>query len=85
MKTYDLLVKATIRLAGVEEENRHTLVGDHGFADEVVQIFFRDYHMHDFPKECLQELRMEFFDVEKEKRTIVLSVTEKGQLTLGIE
>jgi acyl-coenzyme A thioesterase PaaI-like protein len=41
--------------------------------------------MHDFPKECLQELRMEFTDVEKEKRTIILSVTEKGRLTLGIE
>lgn len=85
LKTYDKLVKGAIRLAGADEDNRHLLVGDGGFADDVVQIFFKDYHMRKFPKECLQELRMEFADVNSEKRIIILSVTENGNLTLGIE
>lgn len=85
MKTYDSLEQATIRLAGSEEENRHSLVGTRGFADDVVQIFFRDYHMHDFPRECLQELRMEFVNVEKDTIVITLSVNEQGHLALMIK
>ena len=85
MKTYDSLVRAIIRLAGANEDNRHVLVGDRGFADDVVQIFFRDYHMHNFPKECMQELRMEFADIEQEKRVVILSVNEDGKLILSVE
>ena len=85
MKTYDLLERATIRLAGSQEENRHSLVGTRGFADDVVQTFFKDYHMHNFPKECLQELKMEFSNVDNENKIMTISVNQQGQLILVIE
>ncbi len=82
MKSYDILKKAVLSTLGQEETNQHRMVGERGFAQDVVQLFFKEYHMHSFPNHCTQELRLEFENIEGEGKNIVLGIASDGYLTL---
>ena len=85
MTTYETLSKATIITMGAEETNQHRMTGEGGFAQDVVKFFFENYHMYPngFPKDCTQELRLEFENAEGAKKAIILGAASNGYLTFA--